>query len=111
MQRNIFFIKILKKTLSKLKREKGLWLSDSKMPHCHHGDVLINIKKTAVCGTDLHIYNWDDWAQKTVPVPLITGHEFMGVVVEVGEGVTKIKKNDTSISKCISSQYGSCSHT
>ncbi|OGT43536.1 MAG: L-threonine 3-dehydrogenase [Gammaproteobacteria bacterium RIFCSPHIGHO2_12_FULL_40_19] len=82
------------KTLSKLKREKGLWLSDAPMPTCHHGEVLIKIKKTAVCGTDLHIYNWDEWAQKTVPVPLITGHEFMGEVVEVGEGVKQFSVGD-----------------
>lgn len=75
------------KTLSKIKSEKGLWLTDAPMPVCHYDDVLIKIKKTAICGTDLHIYNWDDWAQKTVPVPLIVGHEFMGEVVEMGSEV------------------------
>lgn len=82
------------KTLSKLKKEKGLWLSDAPMPTYGHGEVLIKIKKTAVCGTDLHIYNWDEWAQKTVPVPLITGHEFMGEIVALGEGVTQFQIGD-----------------
>lgn len=82
------------KTLAKLKKEKGLWLSEAPMPTYGHGEVLIKIKKTAVCGTDLHIYNWDEWAQKTVPVPLITGHEFMGDIVAVGEGVTQFQMGD-----------------
>lgn len=82
------------KALMKLKPEKGLWLSDAPMPHCQHGDVLIKIKKTGVCGTDLHIYLWDEWAQKTIPVPMIIGHEFMGEVVEVGDGVKGFKVGD-----------------
>lgn len=82
------------KALMKLKSEKGLWLSDAPMPTCRHGEVLIKIKKTAICGTDLHIYNWDEWAQKTVPVPLIVGHEFMGEVVEIGEGVKSFSIGD-----------------
>src|SRR3990167_6223196 len=78
------------KALSKLKKEQGLWLTDVRMPICGDRDVLIQVKKTAICGTDLHIYNWDAWAQKTVPVPLIIGHEFVGIVKTVGEGVTEI---------------------
>src|SRR3990167_7269358 len=75
------------KALAKIKPEKGLWLTDVPVPRCEHDQVLIKIKKTAICGTDLHIYNWDEWAQKTVPVPLIIGHEFMGEIVEVGSDV------------------------
>lgn len=82
------------KSLSKLKPEKGLWLIDSPKPLCRHNEVLIKIKKTAICGTDLHIYNWDEWAQKTVPVPLIVGHEFMGDVVEVGSDVKHFSIGD-----------------
>ncbi|PIZ04645.1 MAG: L-threonine 3-dehydrogenase [Gammaproteobacteria bacterium CG_4_10_14_0_8_um_filter_38_16] len=82
------------KTLSKLKSEKGLWLSDASMPQCNDNDVLIKIKKTAICGTDLHIYNWDEWAQKTVPVPLIIGHEFMGEIVELGKNIKQFKVGD-----------------
>jgi threonine 3-dehydrogenase len=75
------------KALSKLKAEKGLWLVDVPEPKCGYGQVKIKIKKTAICGTDLHIYHWDAWAQKTVPVPLVIGHEFMGEIVEIGDGV------------------------
>lgn len=82
------------KALSKLKSEKGLWLVDALKPTCRHDEVLIKIKKTAICGTDLHIYNWDAWAQKTVPVPLIVGHEFMGVIVEVGNAVKHFSVGD-----------------
>lgn len=82
------------KTLSKLKKEKGLWIADAPKPVCQHNEVLIKIKKTAICGTDLHIYNWDEWAQKTIPVPLIIGHEFMGEIVEVGKDVKQFKIND-----------------
>ena len=82
------------KALSKLKAEKGLWLVDVPVPICGYGDVKIKIKKTAICGTDLHIYNWDDWAQKTIPVPMHVGHEFVGVIVELGEGVKNFKIGD-----------------
>lgn len=82
------------KALAKTKPQKGLWLIDTDKPHCRHNDVLIKIKKTAICGTDLHIYNWDDWAQKTVPVPLVTGHEFMGEIAEVGSEAQQFKIGD-----------------
>ena len=82
------------KVLSKLKPEKGLWLTDAPMPVCGDHDVLIKIKKTAICGTDLHIYNWDEWAQKTVPVPLIVGHEFMGIIEAVGKDVKQFSVGD-----------------
>ena len=75
------------KAIVKAKAGVGLWMEEVEKPTPHRGEVLIKIKKTAICGTDAHSYNWDDWAQKTVPVPLSTGHEFMGEVVELGEGV------------------------
>lgn len=82
------------KVLSKLKKEKGLWLFDAPMPSCGDRDVLINIKKTAICGTDVHIYNWDEWAQKTIPVPMQVGHEFVGTIIEVGKNVSHFAIGD-----------------
>src|SRR3990167_1825136 len=82
------------KVLSKLKKEKGLWLVDAPIPTCGEYDVLIKIKKTGVCGTDLHIYNWDEWAQKKIPVPMHIGHEFMGEIVELGKNVKQFKIGD-----------------
>jgi threonine 3-dehydrogenase len=76
------------KALVKLKPEPGIWMSDVPMPVVGHNDVLIKVKKTAICGTDIHIYNWDAWAVQHVPVPLVTGHEFVGEIVEVGKEVT-----------------------
>jgi threonine 3-dehydrogenase len=82
------------KSLSKLKSEPGLWLTDVAKPTIGPNDILIKIKKTAICGTDLHIYNWDDWAQRTVPVPLTIGHEFVGIIAELGSEVTGFKVGD-----------------
>jgi threonine 3-dehydrogenase len=79
------------KTLAKLHAKPGLWLNEEEKPCCKSHEVLVKIKKTAICGTDLHIYNWDDWAQKTVPTPMRTGHEFVGVIEEVGADVTHFK--------------------
>jgi len=75
------------KALVKAKAEKGLWLQDVPKPVIGDNDVLIKIKKTAICGTDIHIYQWDDWAQKTIPVPMHVGHEFVGEIVELGKFV------------------------
>jgi threonine 3-dehydrogenase len=75
------------KALVKRKAEKGLWLEDVPVPEVGINDVLIEVLRTGICGTDLHIYNWDAWAQKTVPVPLVVGHEFVGRVVDVGANV------------------------
>ena len=75
------------KALVKAKAEPGLWLEDVPMPEVGINDVLIEVLRTGICGTDVHIYNWDAWAQKTVPVPLVIGHEFVGRVVEVGSNV------------------------
>lgn len=79
------------KALVKKKAEKGLWLEDVPVPKVGPKDVLIKVKKSAICGTDIHIYKWDRWAEKNVPVPMWVGHEFMGFVEEVGKDVTSIK--------------------
>ncbi len=79
------------KTLSKAKAEKGIWMVDQPRPELGHNDVLIKIKKTAICGTDMHIYHWDEWAQNTIPVPMTVGHEYVGVIEEVGQEVTSFK--------------------
>ncbi|PLY00960.1 MAG: L-threonine 3-dehydrogenase [Desulfuromonas sp.] len=75
------------KALVKKKAEPGLWLEEVPEPQIGINDVLIRIKRTAICGTDLHIYNWDSWAQKTIPVPMTVGHEFVGDIVAVGSNV------------------------
>jgi len=82
------------KALVKAKAEKGLWLMDVPIPEIGINDVLIKIDKTAICGTDIHIYNWDEWSQKTIPVPMHTGHEFVGTVAEVGSNVHDFKPGD-----------------
>jgi threonine 3-dehydrogenase len=75
------------KSLVKLKAEAGIWLQQTQKPTMGHNDLLIKIKKTAICGTDIHIYNWDEWAQKTIPVPMVVGHEYAGEVVDIGQEV------------------------
>ncbi|PCI32943.1 MAG: L-threonine 3-dehydrogenase [Alphaproteobacteria bacterium] len=75
------------KALVKAKAEPGIWLEDVPLPEVGHNDVLVKVHKTAICGTDIHIYNWDDWARKTIPVPMTVGHEFSGEIVEMGSEV------------------------
>ena len=82
------------KALVKAKPEIGLWMEDVPKPDFGPTDVLIKIKKTAICGTDVHIYNWDAWSQKTIPVPMTVGHEFVGVVEAVGHEVEDFKPGD-----------------
>lgn len=82
------------KALGKIKREPGIWLYDAPIPTYGPNDLLIKVKKTAICGTDLHIYKWDAWSQNRVPVPLTTGHEFVGVVEKVGSEVKNFKPKD-----------------
>ena len=72
------------RSLMKAKAEPGIWLEQTRRPEIGHNDVLIKVHKTAICGTDIHIYKWDDWAQKTIPVPMVVGHEFVGEIVETG---------------------------
>ena len=75
------------KALVKAKSEQGIWMQQVPEPEITINDVLIKTRKTAICGTDIHIYNWDEWAQKTIPVPMVVGHEFVGEIVEVGDNV------------------------
>lgn len=75
------------KALVKAKSEQGLWLEDVPVPEYGINDVLIRVDKTGICGTDVHIYKWDAWAQKTIPVPMVVGHEFVGEIVAVGSNV------------------------
>ena len=82
------------KALVKTKAEQGIWLQDMPEPECGNNDVIVKIHKTAICGTDIHIYNWDEWAQKTIPVPMITGHEYAGEIVEVGQNVIDLSVGD-----------------
>ncbi len=72
----------------------GLWLEEVDVPVVGDFDVLIKMKKTAICGTDVHIYNWDEWSQATIPVPMTIGHEFVGEIVEIGKGVTDFNVGD-----------------
>jgi threonine 3-dehydrogenase len=79
--------------IEKSKAEAGLWMIDNvPVPEIGRQDVLVKIRQTAICGTDLHIYQWDEWAQKTIPVPMIVGHEFVGVVEDFGADVTHLEK-------------------
>jgi threonine 3-dehydrogenase len=75
------------KALVKRERKPGLWLEDVPKPEVGINDVLIHVDRTGICGTDLHIHKWDEWAQRTIPVPMVVGHEFVGEVVEVGSNV------------------------
>lgn len=79
------------KALVKAKAEKGLWMQDVPVPEIAPNEVLIKIERTAICGTDMHIYKWDEWAQKNVPVPLVVGHEYGGTVAAIGSTVTRVK--------------------
>jgi threonine 3-dehydrogenase len=80
--------------LVKRKAEPGLWLEEVPVPEVGDDDVLIRIKKTSICGTDVHIYNWDAWSQKTIPVPIVVGHEYVGVVERVGARVKGFAAGD-----------------
>jgi threonine 3-dehydrogenase len=82
------------KVLAKLNPEPGIWMSDAPIPEMGHNDVLIRIRKTAICGTDVHIYNWDHWSQHNVPLGLITGHEYVGEVVDIGVEVSGFSIGD-----------------
>ena len=90
------------KALSKLKAEEGIWMTDVPEPEVGHNDLLIKIRKTAICGTDVHIYNWDEWSQKTIPVPMVVGHEYVGEVVGIGQEVRGFKLATAFPAKVIS---------
>ncbi|MCY2926499.1 MAG: L-threonine 3-dehydrogenase [Planctomycetota bacterium] len=82
------------KALVKARPAQGLWLEEAPVPAIGINDVLVRILKTSICGTDVHIWNWDEWAARTIPVPMIVGHEFVGVVESVGENVHDYKAGD-----------------
>lgn len=82
------------KALVKLRPEKGIWMEDMPIPQAGINDVLVKIKKTAICGTDLHIYKWDEWSQRTIKTPMIIGHEYVGEIVDKGRGVKNLKVGD-----------------
>src|SRR6266446_2656152 len=105
----------------KAKPERGLWLEQVPVPEVAPDDVLIRTKKASICGTDVHIYNWDDWAQQTIPVPMTIGHEFVGEVVEVGSNVTDFRPGDRVSGEghvvcgrcrnCLAGRRHLCAHT
>lgn len=109
------------KALVKKNAEPGLWLEEVPIPRIGMNDVLIKILKTSICGTDVHIYNWDSWAQKTIKVPMVIGHEFVGRVAEVGTNVTGFKPGDLVSGEghlvcgfcrnCLAGRRHLCSHT
>src|SRR3954447_16606855 len=82
------------RALVKAKATEGLWLEDVPEPEIGINDVLIRVSKTGICGTDLHIYGWDAWAQETIPVPMVVGHEFVGKVAAVGSNVSDFQVDD-----------------
>ena len=109
------------KALVKASAAEGLTLKDVPEPKFGINDCLIRVKKTGICGTDLHIYNWDKWAQKTIPVPMVVGHEFVGEVVEVGSNVMDFHKGDIVSAEghvvcgrcrnCLAGRRHLCAHT
>ncbi len=82
------------KALVKSRPEAGLWMEDVPVPEIGINDVLIRVERASICGTDVHIYNWDAWAQRTIPVPMVIGHEFAGRVVKVGSNVSDFFPGD-----------------
>jgi len=109
------------KALVKSRREAGLWLEDVDVPKIGINDVLIQVLRTGICGTDVHIYNWDEWAQATIPVPMVIGHEFVGKIVEVGSNVSDFFPGDIVSGEghvvcgrcrnCLAGRRHLCAHT
>ncbi len=109
------------KALVKSKREPGLWLEEIDPPKIGINDVLIRVKRTGICGTDVHIYNWDSWAQATIPVPMAVGHEFVGEIVEVGSNVSDFHPGEIVSGEghvvcgrcrnCLAGRRQMCAHT
>src|ERR1700739_135130 len=109
------------KALVKSRAERGLWLEDVPEPQAEANEVKIRVLATGICGTDLHIYEWDAWAQRTIPVPLVIGHEFVGEIVEVGSNVTDFHPGDRVSGEghvvcgrcrnCLAGRRHLCAHT
>ena len=109
------------KALVKKQAQPGLWLEDVPTPEVGLNDVLIKVHKTSICGTDVHIYNWDEWSQKTIPVPMVIGHEFAGTVAAFGSNVTDLKVGDVVSGEghivcgrcrnCLAGRRHLCAHT
>ena len=109
------------KALVKSKREPGLWLEDVPEPTIGINDVLIRVRRAGICGTDLHIYNWDEWAQRTIPVPMVIGHEFVGEIVDTGSNVSDFRRGDIVTGEghvvcgrcrnCLAGRRHLCAHT
>lgn len=109
------------KALTKSRNERGLWLEDVPVPTIGINDVLIRVLYTGICGTDVHIYNWDEWAQRTIPVPMVIGHEFIGKIVEVGSNVNDFFPGDLVSGEghvvcgrcrnCLAGRRHLCAHT
>ena len=87
------------KALVKARAEPGIWLQDVPEPSVGHNDVLIKVHRSAICGTDMHIYNWDAWAQKTVPVPMAVGHEYSGEIVEIGQRSARLQHRRSGVGR------------
>ena len=109
------------KALVKAQAEQGIWMQQVPEPEMGINDVLIKVKKTAICGTDVHIYNWDEWAQKTIPVPMVVGHEFVGEIVEIGDNVNDFESGQLVSGEghvvcgrcrnCMAGRRHMCAHT
>jgi len=109
------------KALVKSRPERGLWLEEAPVPELGINDVLIRVLLTGICGTDLHIYDWDEWAQQTIPVPLVIGHEFVGEIVEAGSNVSDFQAGDIVSGEghvvcgrcrnCLAGRRHLCAHT
>ncbi len=82
------------RALVKARAERGLWLQDVPEPEYGINDVLIHVRRTGICGTDVHIYQWDEWAQQTIPVPMVIGHEFVGEIAALGANVADFRVGD-----------------
>src|SRR5579862_8905817 len=117
----LWAIVMIVKALVKSRREPGLWLEDVEVPKIGINDVLIRVLRTGICGTDVHIYKWDDWAQQTIPVPMAIGHEFVGKIVEVGSNVNDFFPGDIVSGEghvvcgrcrnCLAGRRHLCAHT
>jgi threonine 3-dehydrogenase len=109
------------KALAKSRRERGLWMEEVPVPEIGINDVLIRVLRTGICGTDVHIYQWDEWAQATIPVPMVVGHEFVGTIVEVGSNVLDFFPGDIVSGEghvvcgrcrnCLAGRRHLCAHT